>query len=83
MEGKMAINQKKKKKKTTSERKYARMLDLVVSGRWGCVCGIFFLSAIFFCINFLPYTGGQGRKSKNLSSSQPLLIFNEKDIRLS
>ena len=37
MELKMAINQKKKKK--PSERKYARMLDLVVSPRWGCVWG--------------------------------------------
>ena len=57
----MAINQKKKK---NSQRKYARMLDLVVSGRWVCVWGIFFLSAIFFCINFLPYTGGQGRNKQ-------------------
>lgn len=76
-------NGKSKEEKNLSGGKYARMLDLVVSGRWGCVWGIFFF-LLFFCINFLPYTGGQGRnKLEYLSSFLPLLIFNEKDIRLS
>lgn len=77
----MAINQKKKKK--PSERKYARMLDLVVSLRWGCVGGIFFFSLCYIVLISYLILAVRGEKGKNLSSFQPLLIFNDKDIRLS